>query len=428
MDFIIDNNFVSLPKISSFVKNLSIILMVVAASLICGCEKTQDIQAPEEAKPIVLTRAQEQAVSDINAFSLNLFNKIYENELASEKDKNCFFSPYSISQVLAMLLSGAEGPTFDGLSSVLDLKGMDIEAICELYKELTSSLLEADPSVQLNIANKLWVKPSYYDLIKPEYNSRVSKYFNSSVGTADFSTDEGIETINRWCSNETNGMIYPLFDNPVPLTEASVANAMYFSGSWRQKFDNTEDVIFYPIDGEDHKVKMMTDTRNAIFRNLHKISYLSLPYGNGAFNMEFIMPHENFEDFCRTFSSTHLKAFRSDVVAPDVKIKLPMFEQEFAIKQLLKILQTMGANISSEGFSKIMDGGLGMDTIVHKAKVSVTKTGTVAAAATATKFAGSVLNAPPVEIDNSFIANRPFIYLISESSTGAVLFIGTYTK
>ena len=75
-----------------------------------------------------------------------------------------------------------------------------------------------------------------------------------------------------------------------------------------------------------------------------------------------------------------------------------------------------------------MDGGLGMDTIVHKAKVSVTKTGTVAAAATATKLAGSVLNAPPVEIDNSFIANRPFIYLISESSTGAVLFIGTYTK
>ena len=58
-------------------KHLNIIIVVLAASLICGCEKTQDIQAPEEAKPIVLTRAQEQAVSDINAFSLNLFNKIW---------------------------------------------------------------------------------------------------------------------------------------------------------------------------------------------------------------------------------------------------------------------------------------------------------------------------------------------------------------
>lgn len=409
-------------------RNFSIILMALSASLICSCEKNQDIQAPEEAKPIVLTRAQVEAVSDINAFSLNLFNKIYENELAPKNDKNCFFSPYSISQVLAMLLSGAEGPTFDGLSSVLDLKGMDIEAICELYKELTSSLLEADPSVKLNIANKLWVKPSCYDLIKPEYNARVSKYFNSSVGTADFSTDEGIETINRWCSNETNGMIYPLFDSPAPFTDASVANAMYFSGSWRQKFDNTEDVTFYPIDGEDHKVKMMTDTRNALFSTFNKISYLSLPYGNGAFNMEFIMPHDNFEDFCRTFSSSYLESLRNNVVTPDVKIKLPMFEQEFAIKQLLKILQTMGANISREGFSKIMDGGLEMNAIVHKAKVSVTKTGTVAAAATATMLVGSVLDAPPVEIDNSFIADRPYVYLISESSTGAILFIGTYTK
>ena len=80
---------------------------------------------------------------------------------------------------------------------------------------------------------------------------------------------------------------------------------------------------------------------------------------------------------------------------------------------------------SGADFSNFASGNLSISKMLQKAKIEVSEEGTKASAVTMAMVELTALRPEPRKVE--FHANRPFIYMITERSTGAILFMGQYT-
>lgn len=112
-----------------------------------------------------------------------------------------------------------------------------------------------------------------------------------------------------------------------------------------------------------------------------------------------------------------------------VNVKLPRIETDTDVK-LNEILSALGMPDAFEAYNADFSGFCDSDTYIglmkQVAKIKLDEEGTEAAAVTVVgTYATAYPGYQPTAI--SFNANHPFLYVISENSTGAILFIGQYT-
>ena len=109
----------------------------------------------------------------------------------------------------------------------------------------------------------------------------------------------------------------------------------------------------------------------------------------------------------------------------EVEVFLPRFtlEESYDMEGVLRDLGMIDAfNASCADFTGMSSGrGLHLSKVVHKSFVEVTEEGTEAAAAT-----GAVLMMRCLRIVPRFCADRPFLFFIQHSKTGAILFCGRF--
>ena len=106
-------------------------------------------------------------------------------------------------------------------------------------------------------------------------------------------------------------------------------------------------------------------------------------------------------------------------------MSLPKFraESEFSLGKALSAMGMPTAFTDHADFSGIAaKGGLAIAEVLHKAFVDVSERGTEAAAATGMTVHATAMRMPePVVV---FRADHPFLFLIRDTHTGVVLFIG----
>ena len=121
----------------------------------------------------------------------------------------------------------------------------------------------------------------------------------------------------------------------------------------------------------------------------------------------------------------------SNMSGVEVDVKLPSFESEYNT-DLVDVLRGMGiekAFSSLEAdFSEMTESPVYISKVIHKAKIKVDEQGSEAAAVTDVVMGYTGMGpGGPVDFTAEFHADRPFIYAITEVSTGAIFFIGQYT-
>ena len=198
-------------------------------------------------------------------------------------------------------------------------------------------------------------------------------------------------------------MINPLLDELDPYSATLLMNAIYFKGSWADKFDSsfTRKEDFTKGDGAKTKVDMMNQTSNVSYYFDKNCSAISKTYGNGAFKMTFILPDEGI--------TTAELAKGLDRTALERIIKRKGSEEV-----IIKIFSSMSSHLS-----------LYISRVLQKARIKVEEKGTEAAAVTVIDMKlTSAIPSPGEPL--TFYATRPFLYTISEVSTGAILFMGQY--
>ena len=106
-------------------------------------------------------------------------------------------------------------------------------------------------------------------------------------------------------------------------------------------------------------------------------------------------------------------------------MSLPKFraESEFSLRNALSTMGMPTAFTDKADFSDIdPKRGLAISEVVHKAFVDVSEQGTEAAAATGITMRATAMRMPEQAV--VFRADHPFIFLIRDTSTGVILFIG----
>lgn len=397
-------------------------LMLLLPLLIISCAKEKATQINNnQLKPITLNTEQQALVQANNQFSFSLFS----NSANQETKENLIISPFSVSMALSMTLNGAAGTTKTGMEKTLGFEGKQAASINDYNKLLSTQLQGIDEKVTFNVANSIWYRNNF--TVIPSFISTNQNYYQAEVTSLDFASLSAVNTINNWVNTKTNSAIPKIIESISPDNVMFLINALYFKGSWRNKFDGTKtsDQSFYKEDLSVVKCKMMSQESTYRCLSNDLVSAIEMPYGQGNFVMTVLLPQtgKTTSDLTAAFNAANWKKWNDGMVSNKIQVYLPRFKINYENK-LNSLLSTMGMadafNPAVADFTRInAGGGLSISEVKHKTMVEVNEEGTVAAAVTSVAI---VLNSfPQTQIIN---INKPFLFVISEKSTGAILFTG----
>ena len=385
----------------------------------------------ERVSPVVSDQQESELVKGNSAFALDLYRLLAERR----DDENLFYSPYSISLALAMTYAGARGETEEQMADALHftLSQADLHtAFNALDQELSKRGEGAEgkdgEGFRLNIANAIWGQEDYQFL--DTFLDVLAENYGAGLRVLDFASDpeKARGTINEWVSQETEGKIENLIPRNAlgPLTRLVLTNAIYFNAAWAHPFEEaaTRDAPFTRLDGTEVTVPMMRQTESFGYIQGEGYHAAELPYDGGEMSMVVVLPDaERFETFEESLDAQQVQSLIEDITYRQVTVSLPRFEFDSALG-LNEALGELGMPAAFSGAADFsgMTGNqdLFISDVLHKAYVSVDEEGTEAAAATAVVMAESAMPTEPVE----FTADHPFLFLIRDRGTGAILFVG----
>jgi serpin B len=362
-----------------------------------------------------------------NQFAFELYAKL------REKDGNLFFSPYSLETALAMTSAGARGETLEQMNKTLHFT-LNQERLHPAFAALIKRINGDDKKrgYQLSTANALWGQKDYGFL--PEFLKLTKEHYGAGLNEVDFAgaTEKARKTINTWVEKETKDKIKDLIKEGVldSDTRLVLTNAIYFKGDWASQFKKnlTKDAPFNL--GADKKVQVPMMHQEGKFKYLAGDDFqaLEMPYVGKELTMVVLLPKkvDGLADLEKTLTADKLAVWLTKIHESDVDVTLPKFKvtAEF---QLKKELSEMGMPLAfrrGADFSG-MDGkkdNLFIGEVVHKAFVDVNEEGTEAAAATAVVVAKSD-DGPERQLP-VFRADHPFVFLIRDTRTESILFLG----
>ncbi|AWV90223.1 serpin family protein [Bradymonas sediminis] len=420
---------------------LTLLLAGSIAGGLIGCEDaTQEDTKPEPtapgevrsdkqrvANPDVAQSARDALVAGNTEFALDLYKKI------AEEDKNLFYSPFSISEALAMTYAGARGETASQMAETLHFnskQGLVHPAFNWLDAHLMdlgeTPVLEDSSPFELAVANSIWGQIDY--AFETNFLDTLALNYGAGLNTLDFAAapEQSRQTINGWVEAQTNDRIKDLIPEQMITTDTKMVltNAIFFKASWLNPFQEemTIEGDFTRRDGSTVSAQMMRQTTGFMHAQMDGFQAVSLPYDGGDVSMLVILP-EDIEAFEAELDADTLADTVAAMESTTVHLTLPKFEYTLPLT-LSEVLPELGMPLA---FSDNADFS-GMSTtsqlriaeVVHKAFVAVDESGTEAAAATAVIMEDTAAPVDPIE----FKADKPFIFMIRANQTGSLLFVG----
>jgi serpin B len=357
-------------------------------------------------------------------FGFQLFSEISQQS----GNENVFISPMSVAIALSMTYNGASGETQQEMAQALAFQGMTLPEINQANEALKTSLENADPEVQLSIANSLWARQEVS--FNPEFLQRNQEFYGARVEELDFTNPNTLGTINNWVEENTNGRIEQIIDEIQPEAILFLINAIYFKGNWAEQFDEnlTTEQPFYLPDGSEKQHPLMSQSGRYLYLENDDFQGISLPYGDGRLSLYVFLPREasSLAEFQKQLTFENWQQWTGQFQRREGLIKLPRFKFEYEI-QLNEALKALGMETAFDtdkaNFSNMTDTPAKIDEVKHKTFVEVNEEGTEAAAATSVGVVATSATMP--ETPFQMIVNRPFWCAIRDNQTGTVLFMGS---
>jgi serpin B len=400
-----------IPCVQAYMKR------IIAASLAGLVLMTQLVHAANEpsTKPIVATG---------NAFAIDLYAKLH-----TQKGNLCV-SPYSISSALDMTSAGARGQTAAQMLAMLhwsDQPGALHDAVADLNLRSERDRF----GTELNVANSLFGQsglnyhPDFLKLLTEKYHAQLQQVdFHQRVRAAD--------QINHWAAAQTHDRITEAL--PASAIDAStrlvLINAIYFKANWVEPFEKsaTKERPFF-VDGDQSvNVPLMWQQHAFSYFESDQLQVVALPY-QGHYEMDILLPRtrNGLAELEKALTIDSLNTWLTAMQRRLVAISIPRFENSggFSLKDPLKALgMTDAFDINKANFTGMASDPLYVGDVIHKTFISVNETGTEAAGTTSVVMRlGAVMIRKP-EVPVIFCADHPFLYLIRDQSSGAILFMG----
>jgi serpin B len=412
---------------------LPMLVFVVLLSVV-GCAEIPGTgvalsEKQRDTSPNVNTSDSATLVDNNSEFAFDLYQALIH------QGGNIFYSPYSISLALAMTYAGARGETEQQMANTLHF-ALQQYRLHPAFNSLDLALASRgegakgkdDKGFRLHIVNAIWGQKDYKFL--PEFLDVLAENYGAGLRLLDFvrEADQSRITINNWVSDQTEGKIKDLIPQGVidALTRLVLTNAIYFNAAWLNPFDKelTSNGTFHLLDSGDVTVPMMRQTHSFSYATGDGYQAVELPYDGNQLSMVILLPDSGkFESLQNSLNAALVNHIVSDLQSRQVDLTIPkfQFESEFSLADTLAAMGMPAAFSGDADFSGMTGNReLTISDILHKAFVSVDEAGTEAAAATAVVVGLTAIPEQPVQVT----VDRPFVFLIRDIQTGAILFVG----
>ncbi len=370
-------------------------------------------------------------------------NSIVEanNQFAFDLDRklegdNRFFSPSIAADGDGDGLYRARGKTAEEIAKALHFT-LPQEEVAPAFQSLLATLPGANhPGCTLTAANRLWGQQGY-GFLQP-FVTTTRDRFGGGLAEVDFAKPAPVcDLINAWADQQTAGKIKQIVapNSISPQLRFIATSAVYFKGQWADPFKVAATKTGPFFSGDDRiEVPLMHQLTHCRYGSFDDVKVLEKTYRVGEIAMMILLPKKDpraLSDLEQSLSAEKVKEWSSKLESPMVDITLPKFRLETSVP----LTRALG----SLGMTRVFDpqkaelagisGGkepLWLDWVLQQAYVNVDEEGTEAAAVTAA--AGGFFGAAPKPRVEVFRADHPFIFLIRDTRTGCIFFMGRLVK
>ena len=342
-------------------------------------------------------------------FALSFFKAVSSSAKPGE---NVVASPYSAGVALSMLTEGAAGQTK-----------------VELDNALNGCLFMQEPmgdseTVTVKSANSIWISDNFS--VRNRFVAHMEDDFKADVEVMDFADPATLQSMNRWCADNTEGKITKIKDSLSPNNVMILANALYFKASWENQFDPkaTQEETFHGRNG-DTEVKMMYRKGAYEYMEYQGCQMIKLPYLDSGYAMYVVLPPAGMDpETVLPYIGESVYNMAMGMLKPEqVRFSMPKVRLETSMN-LNKTLGKMGVKTAFSGaadFKEIsVSGPLVLDEVAQNCYIDITESGTEAAAVTSAAI--SLTSLRPQENVKTMKVDRPYIFFIADSEN--ILFTG----
>jgi len=411
-------------------KKLTKVFVIASVGLITSCSSGNITEIDEESvgnegvsevkKELTLTASQKSMVASRNGLGVTFVNYLVGEKSKSE---NVVVSPLSINFALGMLANGADGNTRKEILDAMKLPVSDIAGLNDFNSKLLDELPGLDSKVVLKLANSMWFNTDFKVL--DSFIKLNTEHYKASSRSLNLFSPECLPVLNGWINSNTEGLIPKLFDS-APSMSCMLVNALYFNGQWKYKFKKSTSATtkFSNADGTIRYGAFMNVFGRFEYASNDNFECVALPYSTGTYRMLVVLPKSE-----ASLTGADLDALKSGFRERNVMIEMPKFEVSFS-DNLKKACMAAGINLAftnAADFSKMTDvKNVQIDVVQHVAALNVNESGTEAAAATVVGMTTST--GEESAEDGKFIVDRPFFFVIEETSSETIIFIGKINK
>lgn len=342
---------------------------------------------------------------------------------------NQVFSPFSVYTSLAMTYAGAAGTTATEMKNVLNADTSK-HIFYSNNKLLIDRILQKKES-EINIANAVWINKDFH--LEKDFKKTIEDFYSAKTQQVSFETPESIleskNIINNWVSKKTKTKIPTIIDEGVLSkdTRMVLTNAIYFKADWEVSFQEelTAADTFHVNEDRIVMAKTMHGAGQYYYFSNEKFSSVTIPYKQGECLMHFVLPNELIYDSLNTFLKYEdFKMLVENSEKANVKLAIPkfLFNSDIELSEKLIAMGMYDAFNNGADFSEMTGTkDTRIDKVLHKTMIEVNEKGTEASAATAVV----IVRKTTIKTENrDFIANRPFLFYVTDTATGTILFMG----
>ena len=370
--------------------------------------------------------AARDAQDALDAFSADLYATL------ARTPGNLVLSPYSVAVALAMTRAGAVGKTRSEMDAVLRASSAkDLDAAFNALEQAlarrpgTYELGDQKLPLELATANRLWGQKG--TPFEAPFLDTLASSYGAGMQIVDYigATEDARKTINAWVADKTKDRITDLIPQGAldQMTRLVLTNAIYLKASWVNKFDDAHPGAFHRADGSEVQAQLMRLNETLPYAKADGYQAVRLPYAGGLSMLVVVPDAGTLAAFEKGLDGARLRAIAGGLAPRAVHLAMPKFtfRTEAALKDALSEMGMPTAFSDAADFSAMTTKEqLQVADVLHQAFIAVDEKGTEAAAATAVVMRATSAPLDPVELT----VDRPFLFLITDDETGAVLFMG----
>ena len=415
-----------------------IVFALIAAAVLASLAAVMllpDAETSNQPEPAAVPDTDDQPIAAVldsiamanNDFTIDFYRKISNN------DGNHFFSPISIFVAFSALYEGARQDTAEQMEQVFGFEPDGASRLNATYSFM-SSLNRGSEHFTLEMGNAIWL--AEWLKLYQSYNDIVRNIYLADIEIVDFVGD-GVKKINSWASEKTHEKIKKVLslEDVDGLTAMVITNAIYFNGTWVTQFaeEDTAESDFWKDSSNSTRTDFMNVFGKFNYTAADGVKVLEMPYEGDRLSMLVMLPNDvdgigRVEDM---LSADLVEQWRHGMGPVDVKVSMPKFKMETdynLIGPLIglgmpDVFNATKADLTGIGIP-LKPGFEGRNMYVtkalQKAYVDVNEEGTEAAAVTV--IVTNLKSVPPPP--PSFTADHPFIFMIVDNESGAILFMG----